>query len=441
MHAVAMNLPLEISRFIAQAFIAGLWQGLILVLAVALILRLLPQVTATVRFAVWGFAFALAVAMPLLHLPAASILTPHKASVTVQLRAGWGVAIAAVWAIFMLVRSAQLLMHTLHLRRIWRRAQPVPVEGVVYALLQRSGRRTIDLCISTDVDSPSVIGFLSPRLLIPEWLFAKLTPLELQQIVLHECEHLRRGDDWMNLLQKVGLTLFPLNPALFWLDRRLSLERELACDAGVVSSTAAPFDYAHCLTRLAEHRLHRRSIALTLSAWSRQSELAQRVHQLLRPARNMSPLQARFSVALICLGLCIGAIQMAKAPRLFSFTDVAVSTPIAESASATPSPASTSVLPVVYRQATQPRTSLVSAVFPLNKPHRASHKSVHPVPSRTNAHSIRRLATQPRIVLTTVEMQNLRPGLNPGTVYRQPIQFSPAYAAVPFGDGWLVIQL
>ncbi len=63
----------------------------------------------------------------------------------------------------------------------------------------------------------------------------------------------------MNLLQKIALVLFPLNPALLWVDRRLSLERELACDAGVVASTAAPFDYAHCLTRLAEHRLHRRS--------------------------------------------------------------------------------------------------------------------------------------------------------------------------------------
>jgi hypothetical protein len=75
----------------------------------------------------------------------------------------------------------------------------------------------------------------------------------------------------------------------------------------------------------------------------------------------------------------------------------------------------------------------------LHKQHPAPHKSVHPVPSRRSAHST--LARQPRIVLTTVEMQNLRPGLNPGTVYRQPIQFSPAYAAVPFGDGWLVIQL
>ena len=48
--------------------------------------------------------------------------------------------------------------------------------------------------------------------------------------MLHEAGHLRRRDDWMNLLQKVGLVLLPLNPVLMWIERRLCLERELACD-------------------------------------------------------------------------------------------------------------------------------------------------------------------------------------------------------------------
>jgi len=413
----------QITQFIAQAFIAGLWQGLILISAVAVVLRFLPRVSAAVRFAVWGFAFALAITLPLLRPPTVSVPGAGATPATVHLGAAWGFVIAGAWGVLMLVRGGRLLMHTMYLRRIWRQAQPVSVDHATHALLERSGRRSVRLCASGDVDSPSVIGFFSPRLLMPEWLFAKLAPLELQQIVLHECEHLRRGDDWINLLQKIALTLFPLNPALLWLDRRLSFERELACDAGVVSSTAAPFDYARSLTRLAEHRLHRRSIALTLSAWSRQSELTRRVHQLLRPARHMSPLAGRFSVVLLCLGLGIGAVQMTRVPRLFSFTDAAVSVPTAESASITPSPASGPVLPVVYRQATQPRASLVNAVVALNKPHHAPHKPVHAFPTHRNARS-QRLARQPRIVLTTLEVQSLHPGPNAGAVYAQPIQFS-----------------
>jgi beta-lactamase regulating signal transducer with metallopeptidase domain len=66
-----------------------------------------------------------------------------------------------------------------------------------------------------------VFGFLHPRILIPPALLERLTSPELQQVVLHEMEHLRRRDDWTNLLQKMGLVLFPLNPVLLWVERRL----------------------------------------------------------------------------------------------------------------------------------------------------------------------------------------------------------------------------
>jgi beta-lactamase regulating signal transducer with metallopeptidase domain len=435
-----MQALLAASQFIAQACIAGLWQGLALIAAVAILLRLMPRVSAAVRFAVWAFAFGLAATMPLLQLTTVSALRPHAPSAIVHLGAGWGFVIASIWAVFMLARGAQLLMHAIHLRRIWRHAQLVPLEGSVNALLQRSGRRTVEICTSTDVDSPSVIGFFSPRLLIPEWLFAKLAPSDLQQIVLHECEHLRRWDDWINLLQKVGVALFPLNPALLWVDRRLSLERELACDAGVVASTTAPFEYAHCLTRLAEHRLHRRSVALSLSAWSRQSELAQRVHHLLRPARNMSPLHARFAIALICAGLSVGALQMARVPRLFSFADNAIATPIAEAASPAPDPSIAQSLPVVYRQEAQPRATMVNAALTVHKPHRAAHKSRRGLQPRANVHTTR-LNRQTRLILTSLEMRHYDSSPDAGRVAAQSIRFSPSYAAVPFGDGWLVIQL
>jgi beta-lactamase regulating signal transducer with metallopeptidase domain len=171
-----MHALLAVSQFIAQACIAGLWQGLALISAVAILLRLVPRVSAAVRFAVWAFAFALAAIMPLLHLPAPSVLKPHEASAMVHLGAGWGLAIAAIWTVFVLGRGAQLLMHGISLRCIWKHSQPVLTEGPICALLQRSGRRAVEICTSTDVDSPSVIGFFSPRLLIPEWLFAKLAP-------------------------------------------------------------------------------------------------------------------------------------------------------------------------------------------------------------------------------------------------------------------------
>ena len=58
-------------------------------------------------------------------------------------------------------------------------------------------------------------------------------------------EHLRRRDDWVNLLQKVSLVLFPLNPVLDRIEKRLCMERELR-DETVLRFTQAPKAYASC---------------------------------------------------------------------------------------------------------------------------------------------------------------------------------------------------
>ncbi len=128
------------------------------------------------------------------------------------------------------------------------------------------------VCTTTELDRPSVIGFFAPRILIPEWLYARLTREELEHVILHESEHLRRYDDWINLAQKLCLVVFPLNPALAWMERRLCREREMACDDGVVRATQAPRAYAACLASLAERGLNgSRRRYLALFHWARGS--------------------------------------------------------------------------------------------------------------------------------------------------------------------------
>jgi hypothetical protein len=301
-----------------------------------------------------------------------------------------------------------------------------------------STRRNVEFCTSAEVDTPCVIGFFSPRLLVPYSLYITLTESDLRQIILHECEHLRRHDDWINLAQKLALTLFPLNPALLFADRRLSLERELACDAGVIARTDAPFDYAHCLTRLAEHRLNSRRLSLALSAWSRQSELARRVHTLLSPIRRLSPAYTRASIAVFTIALTASAVELAHAPHLVSFSN-----PVAPMASGVDtvfrSTTSTSAIPVVYKQnaSDQPHATLLKATIPSAKssvPDSASKQT----PRQPRRHTALR---QPQMLRTSTNQraQDLRN--NPVRAYYVTTEFSPTYAAVPFGDGWLIVQL
>lgn len=439
------NLLLEISRFTAQAFVSGLWQGLLLIAVAALCLRLLSRVSASARFAVWGLVFALVIAIPLLHPEIIAARQPYAPPGAIHLGGGWSLAISGIWATLTLLRASQLWMQAARLHRIWHNARPAVADPETLALLRDRGR-SAQLCSSADVDSPCVIGFFSPRLLIPERLHPTLAETDLRQIVLHECEHLRREDDWINLLQKIGMALFPLNPALLWVDRRLSLERELACDAGVVASTGAPFDYARCLTRLAEHRLFGRSVGLSLSAWSRQPELTQRVLRLLRPMREMSSFHAKAVIALLGLGLAAGAGEMARAPRLVSFDfDNVAAAPVSQAAAATtPAPVATQVASL---QAPQPRAIFLHADLPSGA-YRIPQQRKQTAKPDSQLHNIhaRKSPVRPQLLLSTamqpVRAIGSRPTRNAIRAnYVDSPDFVPSYAAVPFADGWLIIQL
>ena len=206
----------------SAALLGAIWQGAVLCAAVVVCLRLLPGLSAAARSVVWFNVFVLVL---LLHIvPAFTAQAPvfsarHVAAIRLDPR--WSLAIGGLWLSLSLWRGVQLALGAIHLQRLAGRAVAVPVDGELKALLTVPGGRTARLCASDEVARPSVLGFFRPRILVPTVLLETLSPAEMQQVVLHEMEHLRRADDWTNLLQKIGLVLFPLNPVLLWVERRL----------------------------------------------------------------------------------------------------------------------------------------------------------------------------------------------------------------------------
>ena len=352
MELSAMHWITGLPQIAAGSFVSDLWQGSIVAVAVWLCLRLLPRATAAIRFAIWSAVFVVLAARPFLQAylsHTSQALPAHAALLRIDIR--WSLVIVGLWAAMSLVRLGRLAVSGFQLHGIWKRAIPLAAGHDFEASLGKARWRTAQLCTSQDVDSPSVIGFFSPRILIPEALLEGLTPPEMQQIVLHEMGHLRRGDDWINLAQKLGLALFPLNPVLMWIERRLCFERELACDESVLLHTRAPKAYATCLTSLAERRLDRRAVSLSLGAWERRSELARRIHSILQRSEGMSRTQARVVVGVMAVALLGGATELARCPRIVSFSapELDASAPLVESAS--------SMLPALSYQPVVARTT------------------------------------------------------------------------------------
>ena len=320
-----------LSQTAGTTLVTSIWQSAVIVCGLEICLRLLPRTSAGYRFAVWAGGFAIAAGLPLLALafhPGASEtagrvgqseIAGHSARALLHLDARWGLIIAALWVVAALLRAANLAMHSVRLRRLWKAAQQVEVDGRLGTVLKgiRGGR--VKICTTELLDRPSVIGFFAPRILIPKWLMARLTPSELEQIVLHEAQHLERRDDWSNLAQKLALVVFPLNPALAWMEHRLCREREMACDEGVVRITKAPRSYAACLASLAERSLERSAEALSLGAWRKRSELVHRVHGILLRKPGLSKTAAAAMLGTLGCALVAGSVEMARAPQLVAF--------------------------------------------------------------------------------------------------------------------------
>ena len=437
------HLILLASSAAAGSLIHAIGAGMLLAGAVAVCLRLLPGIKPATRFFLW--LSVLLILLPLHLVPLAGTgLSPSlpMENASFHLNAHWSILIVGLWCALSLMRAIRLIQNAIELRRIAAAATPIEPSPACKALLTH-GCRFATLCTSSEVDRPSVVGFFRPRVLLPSAMYQRFSDQELQQITLHEMEHLRRRDDWTNLLQKIALIIFPLNPVLHWVERRLCIERELACDDCVLNFTSARKSYATCLTNLAEHSLVRRGVSLTLGAWEKRSELSRRVHRILhQPERTMGSLTTNVVTGFLVAGLMAGAVTLAHTPELISFAPSTVS--VASSNRPDTSGVST---PSPQAQSNEPSAVLVKAVMPEPRqpePHQPA--VVHRRPERSRVQSVKAIhhSSKPQpegwVVLTRWQAEFPDQAIPQPRLIQSEIPSS-SYAAVRVANGWLIFQL
>jgi hypothetical protein len=111
---------------------------------------------------------------------------------------------------------------------------------------------------------------------------------------------------------------------VWWIDSRLALEREIACDDLVLEQTGSARTYAASLVSVAEKVVAekirmRRALALAQSALGREREVSQRVVQILDTNRAHTGRSWRPAVAIIGTLTVVTLGAMPYAPELISF--------------------------------------------------------------------------------------------------------------------------
>jgi TonB family protein len=285
----------------------SLWQGALIVLVYALLRVLLRERSPEARYALSLGTFVLLALAPLvtffligaadgvaidasagtvtlvgaeLIVIGADAMSAAPADLTSAL-APWLPAVVAAWCAGVLVSALRVVGAWRHLGALRRSALPLggpELERLVERLRHELGiDRAVRIARSTLVDSPTVLGWLEPLVLVPASALAGLAPQQLAMILAHELAHIRRHDYLVNAVQTAVETLLFYHPAVHWVGAKLRHEREECCDAIAVRFGGDAIAYARALAELEELRGLNASLALAATG----GELLERIERLL----------------------------------------------------------------------------------------------------------------------------------------------------------------
>jgi hypothetical protein len=177
----------------------------------------------------------------------------------------------------------------------------------------RDGRLTSPRCAA-----PVTVGWLRPSVILPE-CWRCWPQAQLDAVLTHEGEHVRRRDLLVQWLALLNRAIFWFHPLAWWLERRLSALAEEACDAAVLERGHDPHEYSRYLLELARS-VGRMGARIDIMGMAMPgSSLPRRIRQIL--ARGPAPRLTRgraiwLAVAFAMLSAVFAAASVDRQPSV-----------------------------------------------------------------------------------------------------------------------------
>jgi len=303
-----------------DAVLNWLWQGGVVAMALRLMLLALERASANIRYAVCWAAALFVIALPALpalqSTPALlEVFRAMPGDAIVSLPDAWWTSmlvILAAWTFWAGIQVVRFISAIISIRRARARSRAFPshLESVLphWSRVRRDGRSAA-LVLSDSVTTAAVLGWGSPIIAVAPSLVKTLDTDELDRVLIHEWAHVQRGDDLVNILQILVRIIAGWHPALWWIDHRLHIEREIACDEITVAVTGSPKSYAQCLLKLATLRSTPAAMR-TAPAVFTPSSLRARIVKLVSPHSSIAPAWSRSIAAGIVTALCLISVAV-----------------------------------------------------------------------------------------------------------------------------------
>jgi bla regulator protein BlaR1 len=158
------------------------------------------------------------------------------------------------------VRNARPLREGREVEALRRMEQTLMTKSPLLATPARSGAPVragiscgrFELRQSRVSVEPGVFGILRPVLIWPEGISERLSDAQLEAILAHEVQHVRRRDNLTSAMHMIVEAVFWFHPLVWWLGSRLVEERERACDEDVLELGSERRVYAEGILKVCE---------------------------------------------------------------------------------------------------------------------------------------------------------------------------------------------
>ena len=309
---------------IAGGAINSLLVGLAMALLSQFLLWFVARRHAGVRFALLYSALIGVVAAFLWRTGNREVVS-YSSGTEIALPSRWAFYLVCAWAAMAVIGLMRIGAGLCQLRALRRSFVPLDNAAASQLMQGRSGRQ-VGLFTSEYVRVPTALGFFRPAVVVPKWAVSELSNQELKITLLHELAHVDRWDDWTNLAQKIIRALLFFHPAVWWIDSRLGIEREMSCDDAVLAQSASPQSYAECLVSIAEKTFLQKQLSLAHAAVGQVKQTASRIQKILDGRKREAVSAWKPAMAALTAFSLLSAVAVEHTPQLIGFKDAPAAT-------------------------------------------------------------------------------------------------------------------
>ena len=244
-------------------------------------------------------------------------------SVSRRAPSGTGRILFLLWFLGGCIMIASILQTQTRLYRIRQSALPLQNRKVqiLYGecLREMKLKNRVPIYSTAFLKSPMITGLFSPRIYVPIHLISEFDAEDMRYILLHELQHYKHKDMFINYLMNLAGILYWCNPLVWYALKEMQDDMEAACDASVLEllEKREYSAYGNTLIRFAE-KISLRPFPFTAGMSGGMRQLKRRIRSIASyktPSLFQKMMSAAVFALLFLLSLGLAPYLSAHAAR------------------------------------------------------------------------------------------------------------------------------